>query len=225
MATEVASRQVVPPLPLYRMDIGTYNRLVEAGALEGVEVELLGGLLIDKHSQSEDAIHRLDTETYNRMVETGALEGEPVELLDGLLVEVSPQGTSHHVAIIRLTRYLGAARAWLSVQGPLEIRPRSEPEPDLMLIEGEPSVKHHPRAAVLAVEVSVTSRFFTGGTRRAIELRDRECTNEYCDVRADRCQGDHVITFTEGGLTDQENGRVLCGFHNRLRNQRPPPQD
>jgi len=75
------------------------------------------------------------------------------------------------------------------------------------------------------VEVSVTSRFFTGGTRRAIELRDRECTNEYCDVRADRCQGDHVITFTEGGLTDQENGRVLCGFHNRLRNQRPPPQD
>jgi hypothetical protein len=75
------------------------------------------------------------------------------------------------------------------------------------------------------VEVSVTSRFFTGGTRRAMELRDRECTNEYCDVRADRCQGDHIVTFTEGGLTDQENGRIMCGFHNRLRNQRPPPAD
>jgi hypothetical protein len=75
------------------------------------------------------------------------------------------------------------------------------------------------------VEVSVTSRFFTGGTRRAIELRDQECTHEYCDVRADQCQIDHIILFTEGGLTTQEDGQVMCGFHNRLRNQRPPPAD
>jgi hypothetical protein len=75
------------------------------------------------------------------------------------------------------------------------------------------------------VEVSVTSRFFTGGTRRAIELRDQECTAEYCDERADQCQIDHIVPFTEGGLTNQENGRAMCGFHNRLRNQRPPPAD
>jgi len=46
MATAVAPP--APSLPLYRMDVDTYHRLVEAGALEGVEVELLGGLLIDK---------------------------------------------------------------------------------------------------------------------------------------------------------------------------------
>ena len=73
------------------------------------------------------------------------------------------------------------------------------------------------------VEVSVTARFFTGATRRAIELRDLECTHPYCDRPAEQCQIDHIVPYTEGGETTQENGRVLCGFHNRLRNQRPPP--
>ena len=74
------------------------------------------------------------------------------------------------------------------------------------------------------VEVSESARLFTGATRRGLELRDRECTHDYCDVRAERCQGDHVIPYTAGGPTTQENGRMACGFHNRLRTQRPPPE-
>ena len=73
------------------------------------------------------------------------------------------------------------------------------------------------------VEVSVTARLFSGATRRAIELRDRTCTHPFCDVPADRCEIDHIVPYAQGGLTTQDNGRVLCGFHNRLRNQRPPP--
>jgi hypothetical protein len=34
------------------------------------------------------------------------------------------------------------------------------------------------------VECSVTSRFFTGATRRAIEVRDQSCTHEFCEVPA-----------------------------------------
>jgi hypothetical protein len=67
------------------------------------------------------------------------------------------------------------------------------------------------------VEVSETARFFSGATRRAIELRDQQCTDPYCDIPAERCQIDHIIAFTRGGLTTQENGEVCCGFHNRLR--------
>jgi len=73
------------------------------------------------------------------------------------------------------------------------------------------------------IEVSVTARLFSGATRRAIELRDRTCTHPFCDVPAERCQIDHIVPYAVGGPTTQENGRVLCGFHNRLRNQRPPP--
>jgi hypothetical protein len=75
------------------------------------------------------------------------------------------------------------------------------------------------------VEVSATTRLFTGATRRAIELRDRHCMHDFCDEPIDRCQVDHIVPASEGGPTTQENGRLLCGYHNRLRNQRPPPDD
>jgi hypothetical protein len=75
------------------------------------------------------------------------------------------------------------------------------------------------------VEVSASARLFTGATRRAIEIRDRGCVHPYCDRPISRCEIDHIIPYAHGGPTTQENGRCLCGFHNRLRNQRPPPGD
>jgi hypothetical protein len=75
------------------------------------------------------------------------------------------------------------------------------------------------------VEVSEKARLFTGATRRSIEMRDRECTHPYCDIEASKCQADHIIPYPAGGLTTQENGRMLCGFHNRQRNGRAPPDD
>jgi len=73
------------------------------------------------------------------------------------------------------------------------------------------------------VQVSEKVRLFTGATRRGIQLRDRECTHPYCDRPALDCQVDHIQPYTDGGPTTFANGRLLCGFHNRLRNQRPPP--
>jgi 5-methylcytosine-specific restriction endonuclease McrA len=68
------------------------------------------------------------------------------------------------------------------------------------------------------------ARFFRGALRRAIEVRDRHCQHESgCDVPAERCEVDHIVPAGEGGPTTQENGRLLCGFHNRRRNERPPP--
>jgi len=73
------------------------------------------------------------------------------------------------------------------------------------------------------VEISATSRLFTGATRRGVEVRDRECTNPYCEDPEADCEIDHIVPWIDGGQTTQENGRVLCGYHNRLRNQKPPP--
>ncbi len=75
------------------------------------------------------------------------------------------------------------------------------------------------------VEVSATARFFTGATRRALELRDQMCTHPYCEQPAQDCEADHIQPYAAGGPTTQANGRVLCGYHNRLRNQRPPPRE
>jgi Uma2 family endonuclease len=139
------------------MDVGTYHRIARSGALEGLDVELRDGLLVERGGEHAGTIHLLDTNTYNRMVTTGALDDEPLELLEGLLVEMSPQGAGHAVVIWRLTRHLAAARVWLGVQLPLELKPGSEPEPDLTLVECEPSPQRHPDRALLAVEVAVTS--------------------------------------------------------------------
>jgi hypothetical protein len=75
------------------------------------------------------------------------------------------------------------------------------------------------------IEVSETARFFTGATRRALELRDRRCTHPFCQEPIERCQGDHIELASMNGPTTQANGRLLCAYHNRLRNQRPPPGD
>jgi hypothetical protein len=73
------------------------------------------------------------------------------------------------------------------------------------------------------VECSVTSRFFTGATRRAIEVRDQECTHPYCETSAEECQIDHIVPYAKGGPTNQENAQAQCGFHNRRRNGEPDP--
>jgi 5-methylcytosine-specific restriction endonuclease McrA len=73
------------------------------------------------------------------------------------------------------------------------------------------------------VEVSATARLFTGATRRGVELRDRSCTYEYCDQPSSRCEVDHIVPHARGGPTNQDNGQLCCGFHNRLKERRPPP--
>ncbi|MEA2900640.1 MAG: hypothetical protein QOH36_527 [Actinomycetota bacterium] len=72
--------------------------------------------------------------------------------------------------------------------------------------------------------VGVRRRIFTGATRRSVEVRDRECFHPLCDATVEDCQVDHVEPWAFGGLTVDDNGRLACAFHNRLRHQpRPPP--
>ena len=66
-------------------------------------------------------------------------------------------------------------------------------------------------------------RFFTGALRRAIQLRDRTCTHEWCDRPADQCDVDHKLPWEWGGRTAAHNGRIYCPFHNHLRQRRGPP--
>ncbi|MHB8463788.1 MAG: HNH endonuclease signature motif containing protein [Acidimicrobiales bacterium] len=75
------------------------------------------------------------------------------------------------------------------------------------------------------VEVSKKARLFKGATRRGVELRDQQCAHPYCDMPASHCQVDHITPYTAGGPTTQQNGQLLCGYHNRLKQRRGPPDD
>lgn len=74
------------------------------------------------------------------------------------------------------------------------------------------------------MNVGERRRLFTGATRRAVEVRDRECFHDYCEETSEHCEVDHVEAWSAGGPTVDTNGRLACGFHNRLRNNRGPPR-
>jgi Uma2 family endonuclease len=104
-------------------------------------------------------IHRLDVDTYNTIVASGALDEQRVELLDGMLVEMSRQSPAHATVITLLMRHFAATpRWWTRVQMPVEVRPDSEPVPDLMIVAEAPSPNKHPSTALLVIEVSVSTQ-------------------------------------------------------------------
>ena len=70
------------------------------------------------------------------------------------------------------------------------------------------------------IDIGQRRRLFTGATRRAVQVRDRECFHPFCDIAATDCQIDHIEPYSAGGLTTQDNGRAACGFHNRDRHRR-----
>lgn len=77
------------------------------------------------------------------------------------------------------------------------------------------------------IDVGEKRRFFTGATRRAIEIRDLECTHPTCDQPYEQCEIDHIQPWSQHGPTTQTNGRVHCPHHNRSRprSQLPDPDD
>lgn len=77
-------------------------------------------------------------DTYHRLGELGVLdEDDRVELLDGQIVAMTPIGAAHAACVNRLnhllTRRLGRD-ACVSVQNPLILAERWEPQPDLAVL-------------------------------------------------------------------------------------------
>ena len=113
-----------------------------------------------------DVARRLFTvEEYHRIGEAGIFApDERVELIDGEIVEMAPIGIRHAGCVINATRLfitrLGD-RAVVSPQNPVLILPRSEPQPDVLLLRRGPVSYSHKRPAsedvLLAVEVADTT--------------------------------------------------------------------
>lgn len=49
---QITDPQAEVVLPLHKLDLETYNRIVDSGALEGQRVELLDGVLVEVSPQS-----------------------------------------------------------------------------------------------------------------------------------------------------------------------------
>ena len=110
-------------------------------------------------------VFRLGVDAYHRMIDAGVFdEGDRVELIDGELRAMPPIKPDHAGKNKRLNRLLTLAAgddAIVAVQDPLTLRPRSEPEPDLMLLRPRAdfyeSANPTPADTLLLIEISDTS--------------------------------------------------------------------
>src|SRR4051812_48227746 len=106
---------------------------------------------------------RFSRDHYYRMVDQGMFDGVRVELIDGEVVEMAAQSNLHALATELAREALRTAfgsGCWVRVQMPLDLSPRSSPDPDVAVIAGDPrthNTRDNPRAALVVVEVSDSS--------------------------------------------------------------------
>lgn len=70
----------------------------------------------------------------------------------------------------------------------------------------------------VVLDMGRRARLFRGARRTAIQLTNTTCTWPGCEVPVTHCQADHIDGWAAPtrGPTSPENGRPLCGKHNRL---------
>jgi Uma2 family endonuclease len=116
---------------------------------------------------AEDLIrhHRFTVAEYQRMGETGIFhEDDRVELIEGEIVEMSPIGSPHSGAHMRIQKRLEQAvgeRAIVSSQNPVILGDFSEPQPDIALVcpRDDFYTRSHPtpQDVLLLIEVAESS--------------------------------------------------------------------
>ena len=99
---------------------------------------------------------------YHRLIKLGFLtEDDRVELIRGELVQMAAKGTLHSVCNTKLVRELDrlvGERAVVRGQEPIILPADSEPEPDVVIVQGQPddylSNHPYPKDILLVIEVS-----------------------------------------------------------------------
>jgi len=104
-------------------------------------------------------------DTYHRLAELGVLdEDDRVERLDGQIVEMTPIGGAHAACVFRLNALLATrtgSDAGVSVQNPVVLAERWEPQPDLAVVRRAGGFSGAwlpgPRDVLLVIEVADSS--------------------------------------------------------------------
>src|SRR3982751_959748 len=132
-------------------------------------------------------------EEYYEMARVGILKpDERVELLDGEIVRMNAIGSPHAWCVKRLNRTFSVFddRCLVSVQDPLRLDVRSEPEPDIAVIRQDAPQDRHPGPAAALLVVEVADSSISVDRRRKRPMYARAGIPEYwvVDLNADRVE-------------------------------------
>jgi Uma2 family endonuclease len=112
--------------------------------------------------------HAFTVDEWHRMGEAGLFGDDArMELLDGEVIEMAPIGSPHAGGVNRLNHLLTSAlgaQALVAVQNPVVLDDRSEPQPDIAVLQPRPDdySRSHPTPSeiLLLIEVSDTTLAF-----------------------------------------------------------------
>ncbi len=121
----------------------------------------------------EVARRHFTVDEYDRLIEAGFFGPEErLELVDGEIVAMNPIGVRHAACVTRLTTLLSAGvgrRALVSVQNPVVLGERQEPQPDLAVLRHRDDYyatrRPGPPDVLLLVEVVDTTMTFDRGVK------------------------------------------------------------
>lgn len=107
----------------------------------------------------EARVLKWNKEQYLQMAELGWFEGRHVELIEGEIIEMAAMGDRHWLALVLVSdelRRVFSEGYFLSGQSPLRLSSKSEPEPDVAVIQGRGRDYQGtiPSTAALVVEIS-----------------------------------------------------------------------
>jgi len=153
--------------------------------------------------------HRWTRRQYEQMVDAGVLTTDDrVELLDGYIVPMSHQDSRHAnttTQIVHLLMRVCPSAHHVRSQVPLALGEHSEPEPDVMVVEGPPDAytDTHPSAAVLVVEVADSSLAKDRAQKRLLYARHGipeywlvNLIDQHLEVYRDPASGDYKSKTT-----------------------------
>ena len=117
--------------------------------------------------------HRFTAREYRAMGEAGVLgEDDRVELVGGEIVDMAPIGSRHLACVVALNHLLveaSAGRFFVSVQNPVRLGERDEPQPDLSLLRKRPRPEAPappgPEDVLAVIEVSDTTLSYDTGVK------------------------------------------------------------
>ncbi len=112
---------------------------------------------------------RWTRQEYYRLGEQGWFDDIRVELIDGEIIVVPPPGEPHYFCVCTLQTMLAAIfgqGCWVRSEACLAANDLSQPQPDIAVIEGPLRLlPDHPKTALLAVEISVTTQAYDKTTK------------------------------------------------------------
>jgi Uma2 family endonuclease len=158
---------------------------------------------------------------YRQMIATGVLrEGDRVELIEGEILEMAAIGSKHAAQVRRLNRLFSRRfgdDVLVGVQNPVELGPRSEPEPDVALLRWQADFYEtgHPQSSdiFLVIEVADCTAEFDRKVKAPLYARNGIVEYWLIDLNAEA-----IVVYRQPAsegyrqIETMQRGQTICAI-------------